>query len=143
MGAATAELGPVLVADDAEGAEDAAGVGHRRAIETKVEYCGATVDGTLLSGVASAGFATQFLADDSPQCAFQVFAFLRLPQGLVNQGLIAALAGLRFEILDDGGIQRDRDSLLAGSRLKSYAECRTVQIRLYYFGILIPIVRGW
>ena len=29
MGAATAELGPVLVADDAEGAEDAAGVGHR------------------------------------------------------------------------------------------------------------------
>ena len=104
---------------------------------------GTEVARTVLSGVAFAGFATQFLADDSPQCAFQVFAFLRLPQGLVNQGLIAALAGLRFEILDDGGIQRDRDSLLAGSRLKSHAACRTVQIRLCYFGIFIPIIRSW
>ena len=70
MGAATAELGFILSLDYAEGAEDVAGVGPRRAIETKVEYCGATVAGTLLSGVAFAGFATQFLADDSPQCAF-------------------------------------------------------------------------
>ncbi len=70
MGAVPAELGFILSLDYAEGAEDVAGVGPRRAIETKVEYCGATVAGTLLSGVAFAGFATQFLADDSPQCAF-------------------------------------------------------------------------
>ncbi len=70
MGAATAGLGFILSLDYAEGVEDVAGVGPRRGIETKVEYCGATVSGTLLSGVAFAGFATQFLADDSPQCAF-------------------------------------------------------------------------
>ena len=49
---------------------------------------------TDLSGTASARFRTQFLANDLPQYVFRVCVFLRLPQGLVNHGLIEALAGL-------------------------------------------------
>ena len=63
---------------------------------------GTEVARTVLSGVAFAGFATQFLADDSPQCAIQVLPFLRLSQRIVNLGLLEALAGLNAAL---GGIR--------------------------------------
>ena len=61
--------------------------------------------------------------------------FLRLPQGFVNQSLTTAFPGLRFEIFDEGCIQRDRDALLAWGRLeptRNVARSKSAWVTLGY-----------
>nr|VFJ72092.1 MAG: hypothetical protein BECKFM1743A_GA0114220_106226 [Candidatus Kentron sp. FM] len=60
----------------------------------------------------------------------------------VVQCSIALLSDLGFEIFDEIYIQRKGNALPAWLGLEFHAESRTVEIRLGYLGVFIPIRGG-
>ncbi len=85
----------------------------------------------------------QFLANDASQLFFQILMLHGLPQGLVDQRLIASLARLRLEVFNEASIKQYCHASFARRRLQTDAERRVIQVCLGNIEVFVAFVRGW